>query len=76
MSANLKKYLAYAWAIFFESSLAADFAESFIRYGLENQHRSGKGWILTCMALGSDGGLVVSILAFYSDDPGSNPTYS
>ena len=41
MSANLKKYLAYAWAIFFESSLAADFAESFIRYGLENQHRSG-----------------------------------
>jgi hypothetical protein len=41
ISSNLKKYLAYSWAIFFHSGWAANFAESLMAYGFENQHRAG-----------------------------------
>ena len=49
VQSNLNRYLGYSWAIFYDSSSAADFANSFMQYGFENPGQNGlfleKMWI-------------------------------
>ena len=38
---NMNKYLAYSWALYYESAFMTDFGTSFIEYGVQNPGKRG-----------------------------------